>query len=75
MSFPGDSKIMGYWPGAWTLGNLGRPGYGGTNHGVWPYTYDACERQIRAMTRCGHRASSQSDASSAQIADYVICRR
>ncbi|KAM0791358.1 hypothetical protein ACM66B_005825 [Microbotryomycetes sp. NB124-2] len=43
MSMPGTSKAMGYWPGAWTLGNLGRPGYGGTNHGTWPYTYDACD--------------------------------
>lgn len=42
MSMPGTSKAMGFWPGAWTMGNLGRPGYGGTNHGVWPYTYDAC---------------------------------
>lgn len=42
MSFPGNSKIMGFWPGAWTMGNLGRPGYGATNHGVWPYTYNEC---------------------------------
>lgn len=53
MSFPGDSKIMGYWPGAWTLGNLGRPGYGGTNHGVWPYTYNSCERlRARVLLPC-----------------------
>ena len=26
------------WPGAWTMGNLGRPGYGGTTDGIWPYT-------------------------------------
>ncbi|ORY89409.1 family 16 glycoside hydrolase, partial [Leucosporidium creatinivorum] len=43
MSMPGTSKAMGFWPGAWTLGNLGRAGYGGTNHGVWPYTYGACD--------------------------------
>lgn len=51
MSFPGDSKIMGYWPGAWTLGNLGRPGYGGTNHGVWPYTYNECK--LNSLERGG----------------------
>ncbi|GAA5886046.1 hypothetical protein JCM6882_004244 [Rhodosporidiobolus microsporus] len=42
-SFPGNSRAMGYWPGAWTMGNLGRPGYGGSNHGVWPYSYDSCD--------------------------------
>lgn len=25
------------------MGNLGRPGYGGTNEGVWPYSYEACD--------------------------------
>ncbi|GAA5820003.1 hypothetical protein JCM11251_005442 [Rhodosporidiobolus azoricus] len=42
-SFPGNSRAMGYWPGAWTMGNLGRPGYGGSNHGVWPYSYNSCD--------------------------------
>ncbi|CAE6502147.1 unnamed protein product [Rhizoctonia solani] len=28
---------------AWAMGNLGRPGYGGTTDGVWPYTYDSCD--------------------------------
>ncbi|GJN87819.1 hypothetical protein Rhopal_000774-T1 [Rhodotorula paludigena] len=35
--------LEGFWPGIWTLGNLGRAGYGGTNDGVWPYTYDSCD--------------------------------
>ncbi|GAA5850463.1 hypothetical protein JCM8547_001883 [Rhodosporidiobolus lusitaniae] len=42
-SFPGNSRTMGFWPGAWTSGVLGRPGFGGSNHGVWPYTYDTCD--------------------------------
>ena len=25
------------------IGNLGRPGYGATTDGVWPYTYDSCD--------------------------------
>lgn len=25
------------------LGNLGRPGYGATTEGTWPYTYDSCD--------------------------------
>jgi beta-glucan synthesis-associated protein KRE6 len=37
--FPGpDSNTTGYWPGAWTMGNLGRPGFGATTDGTWPYT-------------------------------------
>jgi Beta-glucan synthesis-associated protein SKN1/KRE6/Sbg1 len=26
------------WPGAWTMGNLGRPGYGASTDGIWPYS-------------------------------------
>lgn len=26
------------WPGVWTMGNLGRPGYAATTDGIWPYT-------------------------------------
>ena len=25
------------------MGNLGRPGYGASKDGVWPYTYDSCD--------------------------------
>lgn len=25
------------------MGNLGRAGYGATNEGLWPYTYDSCD--------------------------------
>lgn len=39
-------NISGLWPGLWTMGNLGRPGYMGTTHGVWPYTYDSCDAGI-----------------------------
>lgn len=41
--FPGISSVAGYWPGAWIMGNLGRPGYGATADGLWPYTYDSCD--------------------------------
>ncbi|ORY56798.1 family 16 glycoside hydrolase [Leucosporidium creatinivorum] len=42
-SMPGTPDAMGFWPGAWTMGNLARAGYGATNHGVWPYTYNSCD--------------------------------
>ncbi|KAI3609878.1 glycoside hydrolase family 16 protein [Moniliophthora roreri] len=40
---PGRSDVSGLWPALWTMGNLGRAGYGATNDGMWPYTYDACD--------------------------------
>ncbi|KAJ7600970.1 glycoside hydrolase family 16 protein [Mycena floridula] len=44
ISMPGSPSAPGLWPGAWTMGNLGRPGYGATTEGMWPYSYDNCDR-------------------------------
>ncbi|PSR72683.1 hypothetical protein PHLCEN_2v11457 [Hermanssonia centrifuga] len=42
ITLPGpNSDTKGYWPGAWTMGNLGRPGYGATSDGTWPYSQQA----------------------------------
>ncbi|KAJ1309915.1 hypothetical protein OPQ81_006674 [Rhizoctonia solani] len=43
VSLPGNAQTPGYWPGAWTMGNLGRAGYGATTEGTWPYSYDSCD--------------------------------
>jgi beta-glucanase (GH16 family) len=43
VSLPGPAGVQGLWPGAWTMGNLGRPGYLSTTDGTWPYTYQACD--------------------------------
>ena len=43
VSLAGPGGVPGLWPGAWTMGNLGRPGYMATTEGVWPYTYDSCD--------------------------------
>ncbi|KAK7468726.1 hypothetical protein VKT23_003229 [Stygiomarasmius scandens] len=40
---PGVSNVVGLWPAIWTMGNLGRAGYGASLEGMWPYTYDACD--------------------------------
>ncbi|KAE9409963.1 glycoside hydrolase family 16 protein [Gymnopus androsaceus JB14] len=40
---PGINNIVGMWPAVWTMGNLGRAGYGATLDGMWPYTYDSCD--------------------------------
>jgi len=44
---PGQNNVVGYWPGAWTIGNLARAGYGATTDGVWPYSYDSCDTGSR----------------------------
>ncbi|KIY69552.1 glycoside hydrolase family 16 protein [Cylindrobasidium torrendii FP15055 ss-10] len=40
---PGSSNILGLWPALWTMGNLGRAGYGASLDGMWPYAYDECD--------------------------------
>ncbi|KAF6762241.1 glucosidase [Ephemerocybe angulata] len=43
VKLPGGNNVGGFWPAIWTLGNLGRAGYGASLEGMWPYTYDACD--------------------------------
>ncbi|KAL1946515.1 hypothetical protein VTO73DRAFT_14619 [Trametes versicolor] len=43
VSLPGVNNIVGLWPAIWTMGNLGRAGYGASLEGMWPYTYDTCD--------------------------------
>ncbi|KAI0034652.1 glycoside hydrolase family 16 protein [Vararia minispora EC-137] len=43
ISLPGNAQTPGFWPGAWSMGNLGRAGYGATTEGTWPYSYDSCD--------------------------------
>ncbi|KAJ6456683.1 beta-glucan synthesis-associated protein [Mycena sanguinolenta] len=40
---PGTTNIFGLWPAVWTMGNLGRAGYGASLEGMWPYVYDECD--------------------------------
>ncbi|UZJ56261.1 hypothetical protein CBS101457_005581 [Exobasidium rhododendri] len=43
---PGSHTTSGYWPAAWLMGNLGRPGYLATTDGMWPYSYQGCDTGI-----------------------------
>lgn len=45
---PNYGNISGLWPGIWTMGNLGRPGYLASTDGVWPYSYQECDAGITA---------------------------
>ncbi|KAJ7595546.1 beta-glucan synthesis-associated [Mycena floridula] len=40
---PGANNVFGLWPAVWTMGNLGRAGYGASLEGMWPYSYDSCD--------------------------------
>ncbi|KZV83153.1 glycoside hydrolase family 16 protein [Exidia glandulosa HHB12029] len=45
VSLPGSPKLSGLWPAVWTMGNLGRAGYGASLEGMWPYQgYDECDK-------------------------------
>lgn len=47
ISLPGAGDTIGFWPGFWAMGNLGRPGYAATTDGMWPYSYwDGCDAGI-----------------------------
>lgn len=47
ISLPGRGDTIGFWPGFWAMGNLGRPGYASTTDGMWPYSYhDKCDAGI-----------------------------
>jgi len=47
ISLPGRGDTVGFWPGFWAMGNLGRPGYAATTDGMWPYSYhDECDLGI-----------------------------
>lgn len=46
VSLPGPGGASGLWPGVWTMGNLGRPGYKASTDGLWPYTYNSCDAGI-----------------------------
>ncbi|KAI0271413.1 beta-glucan synthesis-associated [Gloeopeniophorella convolvens] len=43
VTLPGANNVIGFWPAVWTMGNLGRAGYGASLEGMWPYTYDSCD--------------------------------
>ncbi|CAR27274.1 hypothetical protein ZYGR_0I05480 [Zygosaccharomyces rouxii] len=45
-NLPNYGSIQGLWPGMWTMGNLGRPGYLASTEGVWPYSYESCDAGI-----------------------------
>jgi beta-glucanase (GH16 family) len=43
VQLPGNNQVSGFWPAVWTMGYLGRAGYGASTDGLWPYSYESCD--------------------------------
>ena len=60
-TLPGDPGVPGVWPGIWMMGNLGRATFTLSTEGLWPWTYNECEREIertagQLISACTHHA-------------------
>ncbi|KAF8893334.1 glycoside hydrolase family 16 protein [Infundibulicybe gibba] len=65
VQLPGANNILGLWPAIWTMGNLGRAGFGASSDGTWPYSYDSCDvGTVANQTHNGlpHAATINGDA-------------
>ena len=47
VSLPGLSNVLGLWPAIWTMGNLGRAGYGASTDGTVCLPASVAGRVIR----------------------------
>ncbi|KAF8650085.1 hypothetical protein AX16_005411 [Volvariella volvacea WC 439] len=77
---PGSPEIPGLWPAVWTMGNLGRAGFGGSNDGTWPFTYDSCDvgtlpNQTYPGTMLPAAAVSGGDPSNFDMLSYLPGQR
>lgn len=78
VQLPGANNVLGFWPAVWTMGNLGRAGYGATLDGVWPYTYDSCDiGTVANQTINGQPAAAtvDGDAGKGGILSYLPGQR
>ena len=51
VQLPGANNVLGLWPSVWTMGNLGRAGYGAT--------LDGLVRDFQAILYASHKMQSQ----------------
>ncbi|KAI9065842.1 glycoside hydrolase family 16 protein [Trametes sanguinea] len=75
---PGVNNVVGLWPAIWTMGNLGRAGYGASLEGMWPYTYDSCDvGTVANQTLNGlpHAATVNGDASQNGVLSFLPGQR
>ncbi|TFY74688.1 hypothetical protein EWM64_g9324 [Hericium alpestre] len=77
---PGSPTIAGLWPAIWTMGNLGRAGYGASLDGMWPYSYDSCDvgtlaNQTYPGTSLPAAALENGDRSHGNVLSYLTGQR
>ncbi|KAF5393324.1 hypothetical protein D9757_000583 [Collybiopsis confluens] len=71
---PGANNVLGLWPAVWTMGNLGRAGYGASLEGTWPYTYDTCDVgtvQNQTVNGVPEAATVNGDAGKGGVLSYL----
>jgi hypothetical protein len=69
VKLPGNKDQSGFWAATWLMGNLGRAGYYPSLEGMWPFSYDSCERGDQAhswndnktqrISRCSGKQGNQ----------------
>ncbi|TFY50220.1 hypothetical protein EVJ58_g11138, partial [Rhodofomes roseus] len=78
VSLPGLNNVAGLWPAIWTMGNLGRAGYGASLDGLWPYSYDSCDVGTVANQTVDGKpiaATENGDASYGGVLSYLPGQR
>ncbi|KAF8890771.1 beta-glucan synthesis-associated protein SKN1 [Infundibulicybe gibba] len=80
VTLPGANNINGLWPAIWTMGNLGRAGFGASLEGLWPYTYDSCDvgtlpNQTYPGTATPLAAVQNGDPSNGNVLSYLPGQR
>ncbi|KAJ3534230.1 hypothetical protein NMY22_g7012 [Coprinellus aureogranulatus] len=80
LRLPGSSSISGLWPGAWTMGNLGRAGFGASVEGLWPFSYDSCDvgtfpNQTYPGTATPEAAVTNGDPANGDVLSYLPGQR
>ncbi|KAF9221801.1 glycoside hydrolase family 16 protein [Gyrodon lividus] len=77
---PGSNNVHGLWPAVWTMGNLGRAGFGASLEGLWPYSYDSCDvgtlpNQTYPGTKTPLAATQNGDPAYGNVLSYLPGQR
>jgi len=78
VNLPGANNVLGLWPAIWTMGNLGRAGYGASLEGMWPYSYDSCDvgtAPNQTLNGLPVAATENGDPSNGDVLSYLPGQR
>lgn len=54
VQLPGANNVLGFWPAVWTVGNLGRAGYGASLDGIVRIYLYICFVGYQSFSYSGH---------------------